>query len=148
MTDVRGNEPGLKRLWATLETINETVARPLSAAEEQDLAGLRQQLEALQNTYAALEMRINTYVQVRYPQTGRRFRVRQNHVRQHPEIVKTAYCRGCGQQFVYEVYATGWTRQRCPDCRLARRRQYMRDYQHDRRHPDEPPRLNSARVEG
>jgi phage FluMu protein Com len=101
-------------------------------------------LATLQNRIDDLERQIRDLVndpevvrlmfQTGYPRTGRRFPLRMpRYRREQPEIMKTSWCRECGRVWSYEVYATGWTRKLCPDCKAEVRRRQNARYARERR---------------
>lgn len=131
---ITGNEPSLSRLWKQLDELIEEPPRALSQDERAELAHMRRSLRRLIRRVQVLEADLGHFVQTRFPKTGRTFRVRQQHTREHPEIVKSAICGTCGKVFTYQVYATGWTRRYCGDeCRERHRTAYMRHYMRRRR---------------
>ena len=117
-----GNEPSLRRLFDQLEVIR--TAEETEAEEASQIAQLQRQITDLMQQITALEGQVQEFRQTRFERTGYVFDVQPRaHDRAHPEIVKHSICEECGQSFSYQVYATGWTRTYCDECRPRRRRQ-------------------------
>lgn len=131
-SEITGNEPSLSRLYKQLEAMRE--AEEIEEAERQQVEALQAQISGLIQQISSLQVEVQTLTHSHFERTGYVYDVRPHaYKRAHPEVVKHSVCSLCGHPFSYEVYATGYTRTICPDCKPDHRREYMRLYQQNRR---------------